>query len=182
MNFVEPIRDPCVVQRIEEYLKNTNLRNYIMVMIGLYTGLRISDILKLKVRDVKNRNNISIREIKTGKQKLFEINPKLKKELAAYTQSKGLNEYLIKSRQGHNRPITRNQAYLILRNLADQFSIEQVGCHTLRKTFGYHFYLQYKDIVTLQKIFNHDHPVITLRYIGIEQQQINKAIKNFKIY
>lgn len=182
MNFVEPIRDSRTVQSMEEYLKKTNLRNYIMFITGIYSGLRISDVLKLRVKDVKNRSNICIREKKTGKQKLFEINPKLKRELAAYVQGKSMNEYLIKSRQGINRPITRNQAYLILRNLADLFSLEQIGCHTLRKTFGYFFYLQYKDIVTLQKIFNHSHPVITLRYIGIEQQQINKAIKNFKIF
>ena len=182
MNFVEPIRDSQTVQFVEEYLKRTNKRNYIMLIIGIYTGLRISDVLKLRVKDVKNRANISIREIKTGKQKMFEINPRLKKELAVYVQGKNQNDYLIKSRQGINKPISRVQAYLILRDLADLFSLEQVGCHTLRKTFGYHHYNQYHDVLILQKIFNHSHPTITMRYIGIEQETINKSIKNFKIY
>jgi integrase len=182
MNFVEPIRDPAMVEDIANYLKKTNERNYIMFLCGIYTGLRISDILKLKVSDVKNRNNISIREKKTQKQRIFEINPLLKRELATYVYDKEPDEYLIQSRQNYNKPLTRSMAYKILQGVAEQFNLECIGCHTLRKTFGYHFYRQYKDVVTLQRILNHSHPGITLRYIGIEQESINKAIKKFKIY
>lgn len=53
MNYVEPIRDPDKVKDIAAYLKKYSPRNYIMFMLGIYTGLRISDILPLKVRDVK---------------------------------------------------------------------------------------------------------------------------------
>lgn len=182
MNFVEPIRDPATVENIAKYLKITNERNYIMFLCGIYTGLRISDILKLKISDVKNRNSINLREKKTQKQRIFEINPLLKRELAAYIYGKDPDEYLIKSRQDFNRPLTRSMAYKILQGVAEQFSLECIGCHTLRKTFGYHFYQQYKDVVTLQKIFNHSDPGITLRYIGIEQESINNAMKKFKIY
>jgi integrase len=73
-------------------------------------------------------------------------------------------------------------AYKIMQEVADKFSLECIGCHTLRKTFGYHFYQQTKDVVTLMKIFNHSHPNVTLRYIGIEQESINKAIKKFRIF
>lgn len=182
MNYVEPIREPAVVENIAKYLKKTNVRNYIMFLCGIYTGLRISDILTLRVKDVKNRKYIALREIKTDKQKLIEINPVLRKELSAYIADKNISEYLIKSRQGKNKPITRNMAYRILRDVADLFSLEAIGTHTLRKTFGYHFYQQYKDEVKLQLYFNHRHPVITLRYIGIQQESINKAVKNFRIY
>jgi integrase len=182
MNYVEPIRDPDIVEEIANYLKETNVRNYIMYLLGIYTGLRISDILNLKVSDVKNRNNINIREIKTGKQKTFEINPIVKKELFNYVNDKNPNEYLIKSRQYFNRPITRSMAYKILKEIEGMFSLECIGCHTLRKTFGYHFYKQTKDVVTLQKIFNHGHQSITLRYIGIEQESINTAVRKFKIF
>ncbi len=71
MNYVEPIRDYDKLTDILEYLKRTNQRNYMMFLVGIYTALRISDILRLKVRDVKNRNNITLREKKTGKQSLF---------------------------------------------------------------------------------------------------------------
>ena len=53
------------------------------------------------------------------------------------------------------------------------------GTHTLRKTFGYHHYHKFKDVALLQKIFNHYSPSITLRYIGIDQEEINNSYLNF---
>lgn len=182
MNFVEPIRSPALVEDIANYLKKENERNYIMYLIGIYTGLRIGDIVKFKIGDVKNKNYISIREQKTGKQKIFEINPILKRAIENYIYNKDPDDYLIKSREGYNKPLSRSMAYRILQEIADKFGLENIGCHTLRKTFGYHFYLQTKDVVTLMKIFNHSHPSVTLRYIGIEQESINAAMKKFKIF
>lgn len=182
MNYVEPIRDSAMIENIAKYLKKTNPRNHILFLCGIYTGLRISDILKLKVKDVKNKRYIALREKKTKKQKLIEINPVLRKELTPFIADKNLNEYLIKSRQGQNNPITRNMAYKILKDVAELYSLEAIGTHTLRKTFGYHFYQQYKDEVQLQLHFGHRDPVVTLRYIGIQQETINKAVKNFRIY
>lgn len=182
MNYVEPIRDPELVRDICNYLKRTNIRNYIMFYIGIYSGLRISDILRLRVADVKNKNSINIREKKTGKQKMYLINPALKKELNAFCVDKPLSEYLIKSREGDNKPISRERAYQIIKEIGELFGIPDLGTHTLRKTFGYHHYNQYKDVVMLQKIFNHASPTITLKYIGYEQETINKSIKNFKIF
>lgn len=182
MNFVEPIRSASTVEDIANYLKKENERNYIMYLCGIYTGLRIGDILKLKISDVKNRNYISIREQKTSKQKTFEINSSLKRELANYIYDKNPDDYLIKSREDYNKPLTRSMAYKILQEVAERFGLENIGCHTMRKTFGYHFYQQTKDVVTLMKIFNHSHPSVTLRYIGIEQESINNAMKKFKIF
>ena len=54
-----------------------------------------------------------------------------------------------------------------------------VGTHTMRKTFGYHHYQKFKDVAILQKIFNHSSPQVTLRYIGIEQDQIDESYTNF---
>ena len=68
MNFVEPIRDTTTVQDIADYLKEKAPKYYIMYMIGIYSGLRISDILKLKIRDVRGKDKIKVREKKTGKE------------------------------------------------------------------------------------------------------------------
>jgi len=182
MNFVQPIRDKDVVHDIADYLKFKNERNYVMWMIGIYSGLRIGDILRLRVRDVANKQYISIREMKTNKQRRFEINAPLKSALAKYCAGRRPDEFLIKSRERENRPISRDMAYKILRDAADRFGLDSIGTHSMRKTFGYHFYLQTKDVVTLMKIFNHSHQGITLRYIGIEQEAINEAIKKFKIF
>ena len=180
MNFVQPIRDPEVIREIKRYLKEKNERDYMMFILGINSGLRISDILPLRVSDAK-RQYFSMREKKTGKQKRLDMTPSLKRELKTYVEEKEDYEFLFKSREGINKPIGRSMAYKILRDAAEYVSIDEIGTHTLRKTFGYHFYKQTKDVALLQKIFNHNSPSVTLRYIGIEQDSIDKAMKGFKI-
>ncbi|KHO32075.1 integrase [Clostridium tetani] len=181
MNFVEPIREEQKVRDIQEYLKRTNERNYILFITGVYTGLRISDILRLKVKDVKDKRFIYVKEKKTSKRNIIEINKLMEKEYKWYCADKELDEYLIKSREGINKPISRVQAYKIIKQVGKDFGVENLGTHTLRKSFGYHYYKQTKDVATLMKMFNHSDPSITLRYIGIIQDQMNKARRNFKI-
>lgn len=178
INTVEPIRDLDVVMDIAEYLKGKSDRDYVMFMFGIYTGLRISDILKFRVRDVRDKEAIYIREKKTGKEKRFPINAELKPIIKEYVNGKDDYEYLFKSPRNCNRPITRQQAYNILSEAGIQFGIEKIGTHTLRKTFGYHMYQQTHDAVTIKEILNHSDISITLRYIGINQDNKDKAIKN----
>lgn len=180
MNFVQPIRDPETIREIKVRLKAKRERDYMLFLTGINSGLRISDILKLRVRDVTG-THISMREQKTGKQKLILITPELKRELKKYVQGKEPNEYLFPSRQGQNRPIGRSMAYKILRSIAEEFGLQEIGCHTLRKTFGYFFYQQTKDVVMLMKLFNHTSEKVTLRYIGIEQDTMDSALKKLKI-
>jgi integrase len=92
-----------------------------------------------------------------------------------------LNEYVFASRQNGGKPITRSMAYRILNGAAKKAGVLEIGTHTLRKTFGYHFYRRTKDVALLQKIFNHSSPSITLRYIGIDQDVIDKAIDGFRL-
>ncbi|ACA45921.1 site-specific integrase [Clostridium botulinum] len=181
MNFVEPIRDKQKVRDIQDYLKQTNPRNYIMFITGVYTGLRISDILKLKVKDVKNKEGIYLREKKTSKQNIIALNKLLIKEYKWFCGNLEDYEYLIKSREGINKPLSRVRAYEIIRKVGKDFGVENLGTHTMRKTFGYHYYKKTKDIGTLMNMFNHSAPSITLKYIGISQDTMNKARREFNI-
>ena len=178
MNTVEPIRDIGTVNDIADYLREKSERNYIMFMIGIYSGLRISDILKLRVRDVRNRDRIMIREKKTGKERRFPVNKALKKDLDKYVEEMHDYEYLIKSRKDRNKPITRQQAWTILQTAGEKFGVQKIGTHTMRKTFGYHMYQQTHDIVAIQKILNHATQEYTLRYIGVTQDTLDTAINN----
>ncbi|HDT6579026.1 TPA: site-specific integrase [Bacillus cereus] len=180
MNFVQPIRDPEQIQQIKEYLKEKNERNYILFVMGINTGLRISDILKLKVGDVQG-SHISLREMKTGKQKRIQITSSLKRELKWFNEGREVEEYLLKSRKGKNRPIGRSMAYKILKSTAAEFGLDEIGTHTLRKTYGYHMYMQTKNIALLMEIFNHSSEKVTLRYIGVNQDAMDKAMTRFKI-
>lgn len=178
MKFVQPIRDKEQVREMTELLESKNERDMLMWLIGIYTGLRVSDILTLRVRHVKGKNYIALREHKTDNTKRILIIPRLRRALDKYIEGKKDNEFLLKSREGKNKPITRVRAYEILKEAASELGITEVGTHTMRKTFGYQMYQRDKDVAMLQDIFGHSSPYITLKYIGVNQDAIDKAMKN----
>ncbi|MEI3511647.1 MAG: tyrosine-type recombinase/integrase [Anaerostipes hadrus] len=61
-------------------------------------------------------------------------------------------------------------------NAGEKFGVYNLGTHTMRKTFGYHMYQATNDAAMLMKLFNHADIHITLRYIGVEQDETDKAI------
>lgn len=177
MGTVEPIRRLTDLKKIEGILSE-NKRDLLFFTIGTNCGLRISDILALDVGDVKGKKFIQIKERKTGKFKKFPVNAKLKLMFREFTKNRDLDEPLFITKF-ENR-LNRVTAYYTIRKACQQAKLEEkFGTHTMRKTFGYHHYKKYKDIAMLQKIFNHSSPVITLRYIGLEQEQINKSYMDF---
>ncbi|MCY8484291.1 tyrosine-type recombinase/integrase [Bacillus atrophaeus] len=180
MNFVQSIRDPECIFYIKRFLKEQNMRNYMLFVTGINSGFRISDILQLRVRDAK-RPYFNLIEKKTKKKKRIDMTPVLQREFKAYVEGKEDHEFLFKSREGINKPISRSMAYKILRAAAEYVGLDDIGTHTLRKTFGYHFYKQTKDVAMLQEIFIHSDQRTTLRYIGINQDAMNNAMKKFKI-
>ena len=178
MKSVEPIRKLSDIEKIKKYL-SINPRDRLLFIFGINTGLRISDILKLKVKDVKNKRHLIVTEQKTNKIKKVLIMNELKLEIKEYIKDKKGDTYLFESAQTRN-PISRIQAYRIINNACKKKHIKgNIGTHTLRKTFGYHFYQKTKDIALLQNIFNHSSPKVTLRYIGINQDIIDKSLKDF---
>ena len=218
MELVEPIKD---IKKIEE-MKNTlgytkdsatekqrleAKRNRFLFVFGINIGLRISDIVKLKVSDLLDENieiksHLEIKEKKTNKYKKIRINDGLAKEIIAYTKELlkvkyNINYDKVKTNQEERKKYNdiRKQAYIFFSNKGDSLSrvqayrllneaskkchIYNFGTHTLRKTFGYWNYQRYKDIVVLMKLFNHSSPSITLRYIGIEQDDIDEKMNEF---
>ena len=181
MNEVQPIRDKKKITVMKTLLKEKDSKYYIMFLLGVNVGLRVSDILELKVADVQGKDHITIKEKKTSKNKRFLVNGKMQKEIAQYIKDAKLSEddYLIQSRKGDNKPITRIQAYRVLNEVADNIGLEEIGTHTMRKTFGYWHYKQFHDVAILQKLFNHSSPSITLRYIGITSEEMDNTMQDF---
>ena len=178
MTTVEPIRNKKDIQKVEIVLSKQSDRDLLLFIIGTNCGLRISDILRLNVSDVKNKTHIQITEKKTGKFKKFPINSKLKPMLEKFIKDRKNDEPLFLSHWGHR--LDRVSAYYIIRNACEKAKLQgKIGTHSMRKTFGYHHYQQFKDVVILQKIFNHSSPQITLRYIGIDQDEIDYTYNNF---
>ncbi len=179
MEFVQPIRDKKQIEAMKKVLKANSLRDYCLFTLGINSGLRISDLLKLKVADVvdgkKVKDRIAIREQKTNKAKDFPLGKTATKAIQEYLLSRQAEpgEVLFPSRKGHNS-LTRQQAYNIINDAARAVGIkEQIGTHTLRKTFGYWAYRQGVDLTIIQKLLNHSAPSVTLRYIGITQEQLD---------
>ena len=180
MATVEPIRRIEDIRKVEKILAKQSKRDLLLFIVGTNSGLRISDILRLNIADVRDKTHIQIIEKKTGKFKKFPINDKLKPLLEDFIKGRRNSEPLFLSCWGHR--LDRVTAYYIIRNACEKAGIkDKIGTHSMRKTFGYHHYKKYKNIAILQKIFNHSSPQITIRYIGIEQDEIDESYKNFII-
>lgn len=175
MNTVQPIRDEKKIEEMKEVLAP---RDRLLFVIGINTGLRISDILKLKVGDVRGKDFMVITEQKTGKTRRIKLNNQIKKAVAeALPKNAKDDDYLFASRKSRGKkPITREQAYKVLNKAAEYVGLEEpIGTHTLRKTFGYHAYQKGVDIALLMEVFNHSSQHVTLRYIGILQDDIDNV-------
>lgn len=140
MNTVQPIRDREKLNELKEELKRNGTRDYLLFYTGLNSGMRVSDVVNLNVNDVRNQDgtmkqHITVIEKKTGKQKRFPLCNGLLAEMEKYTKHMKEGEYLFKSRKGINRPITTTQAYRIIVNAAKIVGLEEIGTHTMRKTF-----------------------------------------------
>ena len=182
MQLVQPIRDKQKIEEIKSVLKENGTRDLLLFSMGINIGLRISDLLKLKIADVRNKSHVEIKEQKTGKVKRFPIFGNLQSMIDDYTKNKPLSNYLFKSRNGINKPITRVMAYMIINNACKKCGIQDnIGTHTLRKTFGYHHYQQFHDVAILQYLLNHSSPSITLRYIGISQDNVEETLQQFEL-
>jgi integrase len=179
MNKVEPIRDKKLISEIKTVLMKDNYRNYLMFVLGINTGLRIGDMLKLKVEDVRNKTHILLKEQKTDKTKKLFINSALRDEIDKYIKNMADYEYLFQSRNGNNQPLSRSQSYRIFNKAGKKVGLDHIGNHSTRKTFGYFHYKKYKDVALLQELFNHSAPSITLDYIGINQDVMDNSLENF---
>ncbi|WP_019241502.1 MULTISPECIES: tyrosine-type recombinase/integrase [Bacillus] len=183
MNTVEPIRDTRHISAMKKALHG---RDLLLFTYGINSGLRISDILTLKVGDIRNKDSIVVQETKTRKPKRFIFNDTIKKAVADLIPATASDdEYVFKSRKGNNKPISRVAAYQVLNAAAERAGIADkigaIGTHTLRKTFGYHAYKKGVDIALLQSIFNHSAQSITLKYIGINQDSIDEVYANINL-
>lgn len=107
--------------------------------------------------------------------------PKVIREaIEDYIRGMQEEDYLFPSLKG-NGPISTTHAYRALQKAAAALGREDIGTHIMRKTFGYYHYKRNKDVATLQMLFNHSAPSLTLKYIGITDDEIDKSLENFSL-
>lgn len=177
---VYPVFKRNTQQKIELILKASNQRNYLLWLVGTHTGLRVSDILLLKVSDLVG-NTLSIREKKTSKLKTIKLSSKLKEALNNYINNNNLQEsqYIFTSRQSKGSPMTRQRVHQIIKRVAELLGIpDNISTHSLRKTFAYNLYtLSNNNIALVMEALNHSKEVITLRYLCIRDNLLNDILE-----
>lgn len=183
MKIVQPIREAMWVDEFIRYFEQTSPRNHLLFLLGIYTGFRIGDLLKLRVRDVSDSTHITITEQKTGKTRRVIIHDKLRLPLRRYIENKARTDYLFESRQksksGKKKPLDRSTVDKILKQAAQALGYkEPIATHSLRKTFGYRYYnASGGDIAALMKFYNHTSQEITIRYVGLEQDTFDAYLQ-----
>ena len=192
MNIVEPIRSANQIIQIRGNLyRQKSPRDFLLFVFGINSGLRIGDILSLKLADVKNgqgnlRDYLTIKEQKTGKTRKVHFNNQIKEALNHYlkkTDIFDLDRYLFTNEKSKkNKPITRVRAYQLINGWCREVGIRhKVGGHTLRKTFGYHLRMQGISIERISNLLNHRNIGVTFRYIGIDDDENKEVINGFGI-
>lgn len=183
-----PIKDLQAVLDIQDYLKYKNERDYILFVLGITTGYRAGDLVKLKVRDIKNalrdgyflilegkkvntknirKENIKPREVKI----IF----KLDRILRDYIRDKKDFQYIFESRKGTNKCITVSHVSRILKDAADQFGLVDISAHSMRKTYAYTIYVESgHDIVAVKELLGHSSIEITKRYLGLDRETYDR--------
>lgn len=188
----EPIRDPRLIKEIEDYLlthgktKWYGLRNRMAFVLGTTTGLRASDILNLRIRDVLKpdgtfHSHPVIREQKTHKTNDPKLGSAAIKAIIEYLNEGGkdysLDDYLIRSERGGK--LNKSQLYRIIHEPQKALGLEDhLSTHSMRKTYGYHTIRNNPDdpmaLVHLQSMFNHSSVQTTLTYCGISRDEEDK--------
>ena len=162
-----PIKDISVIVQIKEtYRVNGNLRGLLLFLLSINTGIKLVDLLKLTVADVKDKDYISIKYNTI----LFEyhLNREIKKLISKFIKDRYDKEFLFKTRNGN--PIDRIRVYREFKEICKSLYLgDGYSVTSWRKTFGYHYYKKYKDLTFLQWMFNQTSVEETLKYINVRR-------------
>lgn len=189
MSTTEPIRTTDALYHFKNYYREIapDRRNYILIILGLNTALRISDILQLRHSDIYDfekgclKTHMKLTERKTGKKTSILINKEVKKVFSESCPGKR-NEYLFCSNKYKEQQLSRYQAYRIIKKAAAYAGLpEHISCHSLRKTFGYHAWKQGVPPAMLMNIYNHSSYQITKRYLGIAQDDKDDVYRKINL-
>ena len=188
MNKSLPIKKRKDLENFLNYYKTVkpNLRNHLLLIFGLNTGLRVSDILSVKWKNIYDfdsehiRTHLNLSESKTGKRICILVNVALRSAIIDYQDSiKDFHseDYVFVSQKSDR--LSRYQAYRIVRDAARGCNIEGIiACHSMRKTFAYYAYKQGASPAMIMSLLNHSSFEVTKRYIGIEQDEKDQVYRS----
>ena len=186
----DPIRDKRKLKALGEYwLKLRNFRNYLLIVLGVCTALRISDLLRLRWTDVYDfdagefRTHITITERKTGKERMIALNNKALHALRLCFENSKRGAFLFANNRRDAAPICRSQAWRIIKEAAEAVKVAGItGCHSLRKSLGYFAWKAGVPPALLMDLYGHSSWEVTKRYLGIAQDDRDQVYLTLELF
>ena len=178
---VDPIKKRKDIESIKKLLGD-DPRNSALFTIGINTNLRASDLLRIKVgqvRDLKPGDEIYLKERKTGKSRRITLNKAAVQAIQRLLASRPFNDAdpLFVGQRG---PLTVPSVHRLVKGWCRAINLRgNYGSHSLRKTFGYHQRVTFgTDIPRLMVVFNHSTQRQTLEYLCIQPEEIRGVYEN----
>lgn len=184
----KPIKDKATVLDMQDYLKYRNTRDYILFILGISTGYRAGDLVALKVRDIREalkRGYFVILEGKKAhsknirkenmKPRTVKVIANLRALLSQYICGMKDYEYVFQSRKGNNKPITVSHVSRILSQAGQEFGLQNISAHSMRKTFAYQIYVESGfNLALVREMLGHRSDQETKVYIGLDRDTYDK--------
>ncbi len=181
---IQPIRSKKDIEAIKQFLSNKP-RDLLLFVMGINNGIRASDLLKIKVGEVKNLKPgqaLKIREKKTKKMNILVINKAVYKALQNYFEKTNSTDdyFLFRSRKGANCPLSVMSTNNLIKSWTTAINLKgNYGTHTLRKTWGYHQRVTHNiGFEVIAERFMHSSPKTTMRYLGIDKDEVHGILMN----
>lgn len=192
MKQVEAAKSKSQRDQIEAHLREAGQVYHDIWKLGVNTALRISDLLQLTIADVKNLDSsapaLELVEIKTGKARRIMLNAPALKIMQRRVSEYPRQHYLFQSdavnidRSKAPQPINRRSVGRVFEKVGQQIAPRlSLGTHSMRKTRGYAMFEAGRSIESIAKVLNHSSPAVTMRYIGIEQRDIDRSYVEFEL-
>lgn len=172
------------LERDEEY------KFCMLIACGVFTGLRIGDLLKLRFSHFENTEILSIQEQKTKKIRRIKINSDLKDLLMRVKEKMGVidsSQYIFLNRYG-TKPIDRSYVNVRLKEIMRKYDItveSNVSSHMFRKTLGNRVLrlnnYSNESVILLMEMYSHSSPAITRRYLGLRERDILDIYDSLKL-
>ncbi|WP_456407746.1 tyrosine-type recombinase/integrase [Thiolapillus sp.] len=186
MQEVEAVKSKEQIEAVSALLANHDPLYADIWKFGLNTALRIQDLLSIRFSDIDlQRHTITLTEQKTGKARTITLNNPALEIVQRRREQWPDDTYLFQShsprlRRGVIQPVSRVSVSRAFKRAGDTLNLK-INTHSMRKTRGYMMHRAGEPIERICKMLNHSHPAVTMRYIGLESEDIANSYRELEL-
>lgn len=169
-----------VVRRL---YKDGKYRLSLLIGLGSFVGLRISDLRTLTWADLLDSDTFTLTEKKTGKKRTIKVNQQFRPHIEDCYNALGITckqQHCFISKKG--TVFTTQRLNVLLKEVKKDYNmkVQHFSTHSLRKTFGRRVVEMAGDqaemaLIKLSEIFNHSSVAVTKRYLGLRQKELEQC-------